>query len=208
MMRAAYLFARDLTPPAPGGYAIVLTGPLVVGAVVNRLLLAYYHGAEARAKADAVRRSALSSMSGFLSVLRQYLGFENRWRVLVPVVLIAPASFIASLVSAAGEGGGTFLKDQSSFFQTAAQVIATLLVTMALTPQVGSNLQMLVVRPVLAFAVIASGIGELAAMSALVSALPLAKSLQPVALSLTISGGSTALLAVVLVGRRLIGSAG
>jgi hypothetical protein len=137
--------------------------------------------------------------------LRLLLGFEHRWRILVPVVLVAPASFVASFLSVVHKGGGTFLHDQSSFFLTAAQVIAVLLVTMALTPQVGSDLQAVVVRPVLGFAVIAAGIGELAAVSALIATpAELSNDLQPIAFSLTIGGGSTGLLAVVLAGSRLL----
>ncbi len=144
-----------------------------------------------------------------ISSLRTFLGFEHRWRVLVPVVVAGPASLGVSLWLVANKSGPNVLADQTPFFQVAAQVIAALLVTMALTTQAGSNRQARCVRPVLGWAVVFAGVGELAAVSALVfsaSALPVWW--QRALFSLAVTGGLTALMAVVLAGRRLLGEEG
>lgn len=177
-----------------------ILGALIAGFVITGLLYAATRAG--RATINYIRESPV------VPLLRQYLGFGNRWRVLVPVILVAMASFVASLFLWGDKGGGGFLHDQAAFFGTAAQVLAALLVTMALSQTAGSDTEVRVVRPVLGLAVVAAGVGELAAVVALSLNPSLPSSLQALVFSLTISAGSTALLSVILVGLRFLGQTG
>ena len=116
-----------------------ILGVLIAGFLITGLLYA----------ATRVGRGTINYIreSSVVPLLRQYLGFGNRWRVLIPVILVAIASFVASLLLWADKGGGGFLHDQAAFFATAAQVLAALLVTMALSQTAGSDTEVRVVRP-------------------------------------------------------------
>jgi hypothetical protein len=141
-------------------------------------------------------------MRDLASVALAYLAYRRRWLVLIPTLLALPVGYVVvstSLVpEAAGEAG--FHRRYSDFFQTAAQVIATLLVVIAVESKLASRAARLATREAGVVAVVWVVAAEVAAVAAVSPDLPL--SWHSVLFSLTVSGGAAGLIAVILIAAR------
>lgn len=196
---------------------VVLTAPvllsLVAGLTLFVLLLSGVGMAAAvfmggAGVATAVVRLAGGVMRGFLNYLRVLWSFfkiRGRGLEFVPPAVVFPGLFVTLLIVGpeVPDERGAFLSDYSSFFQTAAQVLAALLIAMAVEVRAPKTVEDVVtVRPASVLMVFLLVLAELAAMAALSPFLP--ASLYSLELNLTISGGVAALLAVLLVSRRIL----
>lgn len=63
------------------------------------------------------------------SAIGAFLGYRKRGLVLIPTVLLLPVAYLLALAATPGSAGtAAFTDEYDSFFQTAAQVIAAVLV--------------------------------------------------------------------------------
>ncbi len=169
--------------PAPKGYVIVLTAPLVVGVIVYRLLLVYY-------------RSAVK-MKDFRSLIAAYFGYQHRGWILFPTILTLPiASLAAQIIVPGSVGKPWFVHKYSTLLQTIAGAIIALLLVLAVQARVASRQTRFAVREAVVVAVMWTGVGEMAALAALSPGLP--AGLQSTAFSLMVGGGVSGLIALVL----------
>lgn len=195
-MDAAHLHLSELTPPAPVGYAIFLTGPLVVGALVYRLILAYYRRAGTIAANDGVRRSTLTSVREFLSVLLYYLRYRRRGWILIPTILAFPAGYLAAapiVPIAAGKSG--FSDAYSGFLQAAAAMTAGLLIAVAVQVRTPDRKARFATREADVLALLWAAVAEVAVLGMLSPSLP--TDLHRPAFRLMVSGAASGLVALV-----------
>lgn len=138
----------------------------------------------------------------FWSVLKAYLSFGRRAWILLPTLLAPPLVYaLVALNFVPGTAGKpSFHNEYSDFFQTAAAVIASLLVVIAVESRLASKETRLATREAGVIAVVVIGAAEIAAIGALSPSL--SPGLHTEVFSFTVSGGITGLLAVALVAAR------
>lgn len=141
-------------------------------------------------------------MVDFLLVLGDFLRYRKRWMILFPTLLALPFGYALASQFLTPEiaGQASFQKDYSSFFQTAAAVIASLLVVIAVESRLASTQTRLATREAGVLAVIWIGLAEVAALAALSPGL--SPGLDGPSFNLTVSGGASGLIAVVLIAAR------
>ncbi len=170
---------------------------VVLGVLLGGLAIAV---AIAMFAGEAVRK-----FRNYLRVLWDHYRIRGRWLEFVPPAVVFPG-LIAILIVMSPEvptERGLFLGEYSSFFQTSAQVLAALLIAMAVEVKAPKSVEDTVaVRPANKLMVFLLALAELAAMSALTPFLP--SFLFRLELYLTIAGGAAALLAVALINRRIL----
>jgi hypothetical protein len=144
----------------------------------------------------------MPNLLNLTSVLGAYLRFRRRGLVLVPTLFALPLFFVvAELLLVPGTAGtATFRDEYSNFFQTAAAVIASLLVVVAVELKFASRESRLATGEAGVIAVAWIGLAEVASVVALSPAIPLA--LDRWVFSLTVSGGVAGLVAVMLIAAR------
>ena len=146
--------------------------------------------------------AAFSNLVNLASVLIAYLRFRRRGLVLLPTLLALPIFLAVAevLLMPATAGSGAFRDQYSDFFQTAAAVIASLLVVVAVELKFASRETRLATGEAGLIAVAWIGMAEVAAVAALSPGIPAA--LDRWVFSFTVSGGIAGLVAVLLIAGR------
>src|SRR5215470_8807929 len=102
------------------------------------------------------------SLVNLASVVGAYLSFRRRGLVLIPTLLALPLFFIVAELLLVPEAAGTdvFRDEYSDFFQTAAAVIASLLVVVAVELKFASRESRLATGEAGVIAVVWIGVAE------------------------------------------------
>jgi hypothetical protein len=140
-------------------------------------------------------------MLDLFGVALAYLSYRNRWVILVPTVLALPVGYLlAAFVIPEAAGEPEFYAEFNSFFQTSAQVIAGLLVVIAVETRFASREARIAIREARVIAVVWTIVAEIAALAALSPTLP--ASLDRPVFRLVVGGGASGLIAIILVAAR------
>jgi hypothetical protein len=185
---------------------IALEAPIIVALLVGALavLLVLATVAAIATSFELVAR-LMRGIRNLLRLLGAYFRIQNRWVEFVPPVVVAPVLTAVLFILRPGvpRQRGAFVSDYSSFLQTAAQVLAALLIALALEARASMKPETeAAVRPAILLTVILLAVAELAAMAGLTPFMP--SGLYRLEVTLTIAAGVAALLAVALVTRRIL----
>jgi hypothetical protein len=185
-----------------GGYAFVLIAPAILGVLVYMLLLLYYRCAAGSHESDIQNIPshflAATAMSDFFSVARDYFGYHRRGLILVPSLLVLPVGYLAaqSIVPSVA-GTSAFAPMYSTLLQTTAEIIAALLVVIAVQIRLAARETRFAIREAGLVAVLWTVFGEVAALVALSP--ELAPRLQAPAFRMMIAGGASGLVTLLMI---------
>jgi hypothetical protein len=157
------------------------------------------------AAANGSPSAAYRAISQYLSLLWAYYRIRGRWFQFVPPVVLWPALMIVLWQTApvVHTERREFLHEYSSFLQTAAQVLAALLIALAIEARAPKSIEdTIAVRPATTLTVVLLAVAELACLAVLSPFLP--TSLNRLTLYLVIASGVAAILAVLLLSWRIL----
>jgi hypothetical protein len=156
---------------------------------------------EAERRDTGRMRRVLRGIGELFGVALAYMGYRHRWVILVPTALALPLGYyLAVYIIPEAAGEADFYTNYSSFFQTSAQVIAALLVVIAVETRFATKETRLAIREARVVAVLWMVVAEIAALTALSPTLPLG--LDRPSFRLVVGGGAAGLIAIVLTAAR------
>jgi hypothetical protein len=144
------------------------------------------------------RRTRRSRLRGLWPLIRQFLGYQNRWRLLAAQSIVFVVSFVLVLASHPLSRHG--LSEQAGFFATAAQVLAGVVVAFVFG-QYGDATTARAARPAIGVAVFLASLGLFAAIAAVTPSLP--PQLGRWAFTLCVAAGAASLVTLLQLSVRL-----
>jgi hypothetical protein len=151
-------------------------------------------------------KSAYRAISQSLRLVWDYYRIRQRWVQFVPPLLLWPTVMAALWLAAPAihTQRQLFLREYSSFLETAAQVLAALLIALAIEARASKPIEdTIAVRPATTLTVLLLAVAELACLAVLSPFLP--ASLDRPTLYLVMSTSAAAILALLLLSWRILG---
>jgi hypothetical protein len=182
--------------------ALGLLSPLLAALVIAATLFVLV----VFAVADGSFKTMYRATSQSLGLVWDYYRIRQRWVQFVPPLLLWPTLMIALWLTAPAihTQRQVFLHEYSSFLETAAQVLAALLIALAIEARAPKSIEdTIAIRPATTLTVSLLAVAELACLAVLSPFLPAL--LNRLTLYLVISSGVAAILALLLLSWRILG---